>query len=144
MNDKQMLFAEEYSVDQNATAAAKRAGYSERTAYSQGQRLLKHVEVRQAIQQAQAEHRERTAVTVESITENLRAAYDLAAKNGHAGAMVQAEMGIAKIHGMLVDRTEDLTKSAEDMTRAERTAELDRVQAELDALARPKVVAISA
>ena len=103
---------------------------------------MKNVVVRRAIQDMQAELRERTKVTVASITGNLRAAYDLAAKNGHAGAMVQAEMGIAKLHGMLVDRTEDLTKAAEDMTQAERTAELDRVQAELDALA-PKVVAIS-
>ncbi len=142
MNDKQMLFAEEYSVDQNATAAAKRAGYSERTAYSQGQRLLKNVEVRRAIQEAQAEHRERTNVTVDSVTDNLREAYNMAKSNGQAGAMVQAEMGIAKLHGMLVDRTEDLTKSAEEMTSAERTAELERVQAELDALPRPNVVPI--
>jgi len=46
---KQLRFVEEYPKDWNATAAAKRAGYSEKTAYSQGQRLLKHVEVKAAI-----------------------------------------------------------------------------------------------
>lgn len=39
------MFCREYLVDLNATQAAIRAGYSEKTAYSQGQRLLKNVEV---------------------------------------------------------------------------------------------------
>jgi len=142
LTPKQRRFAEEYMIDSNATQAAIRAGYSAHTAEQQGSRLCRNVQVAAAIQDMQAEHRERTNVTVDSVTDNLRAAYDLAAKNGHAGAMVQAEMGIAKIHGMLVDRTEDMTKAPSEMTRAERTAELERVQAEIDALA-PKVVAIS-
>ena len=45
MTDKQKIFADEYLIDTNATQAAIRAGYSEKTAYSQGQRLLKKVEV---------------------------------------------------------------------------------------------------
>jgi phage terminase small subunit len=44
LNERQRLFYKEYLVDSNATQAAKRAGYSEKTAYSQGQRLLKNVE----------------------------------------------------------------------------------------------------
>ena len=44
LNDKQKLFYKEYLIDSNATQAAIRAGYSKKTAYSQGQRLLKHVE----------------------------------------------------------------------------------------------------
>ena len=50
LNDKQKRFVDEYLVDLNATAAAKRAGYSEKTAYSMGQRLLKKVEIQAAIQ----------------------------------------------------------------------------------------------
>lgn len=41
---KQQMFYKEYIVDSNATQAAMRAGYSKKTAYSQGQRLLKNVE----------------------------------------------------------------------------------------------------
>ncbi|WP_458398462.1 terminase small subunit [Anaerotignum sp.] len=44
LNEKQKNFYKEYLVDSNATQAAVRAGYSKKTAYSQGQRLLKHVE----------------------------------------------------------------------------------------------------
>ena len=46
MTKTQKRFADEYLVDCNATQAAIRAGYSKKTAYSQGQRLLKNVEVK--------------------------------------------------------------------------------------------------
>jgi hypothetical protein len=136
MNDKQQRFAEEYLVDMNATQAAIRAGYSAHTAKQQGSRLLTKADVQAAIQTAQAEHREHTAVTIESLTEKLRAAYDQAASNGQAAAMVQAAMGLAKLHGLLVDKVEQTTKAA-DMTPAELEAELARVRAELEALEKP-------
>ncbi len=36
---KQARFCEEYAIDLNATAAARRAGYSEKTVHVQGPRL---------------------------------------------------------------------------------------------------------
>lgn len=46
MNEQQRLFADTWLTNGfNATQAAITAGYSKKTAYSQGQRLLKHVEV---------------------------------------------------------------------------------------------------
>jgi len=52
---KQAKFISEYTKDFNATQAAIRAGYSPKTAYSIGQRLLKNVEV----QAAMKEHRKK-------------------------------------------------------------------------------------
>lgn len=49
LNDKQARFCDEYLIDLNATQAAIRAGYSAETAYSQGQRLLKNVEVKASL-----------------------------------------------------------------------------------------------
>lgn len=49
MNDKQIRFADEFIKLGNATQAALNAGYSEKTSYSQGQRLLKNVEVKEYI-----------------------------------------------------------------------------------------------
>ena len=46
MTETQKRFADEYLVDTNATQAAIRAGYSKKTAYSQGQRLLKNAEIK--------------------------------------------------------------------------------------------------
>ncbi len=52
---KQQRFCDEYLIDLNATQAAIRAGYSAKTAYSIGQRLLKNVEVKKYIDQRIAE-----------------------------------------------------------------------------------------
>jgi len=60
LNAQQLRFVQEYLIDLNATKAAERAGYSPKTAYSQGQRLLKHVEVSQAIEEAQKARAEKT------------------------------------------------------------------------------------
>ncbi len=134
MTPKQERFVQEYMIDLNATQAAIRAGYSAHTADVQGPRLLGNVGVAAAIQAAQAEFRERTKVTVDGLTEDLRAAYDLAEKNGQSSAMTQAALGIAKLHGMLVDKQQQLEPRAADMTPDELSAELKNIQAELDAL----------
>lgn len=55
LNDKQQRFCDEYLIDLNATQAAIRAGYSQKTAYSQGQRLLKHAEAKIYIEARMAE-----------------------------------------------------------------------------------------
>ena len=62
MNAKQKKFADEYLIDCNATQAAIRAGYNEKTAYSQGQRMLKNLEVKAYIdEQLERLHNEKTA-----------------------------------------------------------------------------------
>ena len=68
---KQRRFIEEYPVDFNATEAAKRAGYSKKTAYSIGSRLLKKVEVQQEIQKAVTRLSNKADVTVERILKEL-------------------------------------------------------------------------
>lgn len=45
LTERQRRFADAYCETANATQAAKAAGYSVKTAYSQGERLLKNVEV---------------------------------------------------------------------------------------------------
>lgn len=54
LTDKQKQFCNEYlNNGRNATRAAIAVGYSEKTAYSQGQRLLKNVEISEFIGQRQ-------------------------------------------------------------------------------------------
>ena len=69
---KQQAFVAEFLVDLNATQAAIRAGYSEKTAYSQGQRLLKNVEVDAAIKAAQAERAEKTQRTALDVLKDIQ------------------------------------------------------------------------
>lgn len=63
LNPKQKLFVDEYLKDLSATQAAIRAGYSAKTAHSQGPRLLEHVGVKQAIQKALEERKERAEIS---------------------------------------------------------------------------------
>ena len=67
LTDKQRRFCEEYIVDLNATQAAIRAEYSEKTAYSMGQRLLKKVEAREYIKQLKEERKERTQIEADRV-----------------------------------------------------------------------------
>lgn len=55
LNDRQALFVEEYLRCFNRTQAAQAAGYSRRTAYSMGARLLKNVEIEEVISQRLSE-----------------------------------------------------------------------------------------
>ncbi|TIN15525.1 MAG: terminase small subunit [Mesorhizobium sp.] len=71
LTPKQALFVNEYLVDLNATAAAKRAGYSELTAQVQGSRLLSNVMVAEAIAARQAAIADRLGVTQEKIVAEL-------------------------------------------------------------------------
>lgn len=71
LNDKQRRFAQEYLIDLNATQAAIRAGYSAKTAKAQGARLLTHVDVQAAIQQAQDERAKRTEITADRVLQEL-------------------------------------------------------------------------
>lgn len=51
MTSKMKKFCLEYASSGNATQSAIKAGYAEKTAYSQGQRLLKNVEVKSFLQE---------------------------------------------------------------------------------------------
>lgn len=55
MTEKQRRFAEYYAQNPNATAAAKAAGYSERTARQLGQRMLTKVDIQKYIAELQEE-----------------------------------------------------------------------------------------
>ena len=51
MTEQQRAFADYFIETCNQTESAKRAGYSEKTAYSQGNRLLKSAEIKEYIRQ---------------------------------------------------------------------------------------------
>ena len=71
LTGKQKRFVEEYLCDLNATQAAIRAKYAEKTAYSAGQRLLKDVEVQAAIQREMNRRSERTQITQDNVLNEL-------------------------------------------------------------------------
>ncbi|HEF0028371.1 terminase small subunit [Citrobacter freundii] len=62
LTDKQELFAREYLKDLNATQAAIRAGYSEKTAKAQGARLLTNVNLQNFISGLMSQRNEMVSI----------------------------------------------------------------------------------
>ncbi len=136
LTPRQARFVEEYLLDLNATAAAKRAGYSERTAYAQGQRLLKQVEIAAAIKKAQDARSERTKIDQDWVIERLVGVYEASMearpvcdKNGeekgftfNPTAANRALELIGKHKGMFIDRKLIGLRRIEDMTEDELVA----------------------
>ncbi len=71
LTNKQAAFVAEYLVDLNATQAAIRAGYSERTAYRIGAELLQKTSVAEAIAAGQAKRAQRVEITADRVVSEL-------------------------------------------------------------------------
>lgn len=71
LTEKQKRFVDEYLVDLNATQAALRAGYSEKTAYSIGQENLKKPEIQLRLQERQKAREGRTEITQDKVLAEL-------------------------------------------------------------------------
>lgn len=72
MNDKQRRFVAEYLIDLNATQAAIRAGYSDKTAKQIGSRLLTNVDIGQAISEGKRRQLEKADLTAARVLEEIR------------------------------------------------------------------------
>lgn len=77
---KRRRFVQEYMIDLNATASAKRAGYGQKGAHTEGWRLLRDVKVHAAIVAGLAEMSERCHLAQswvrEGLKQNVRNAWD--------------------------------------------------------------------
>ena len=71
MNARQESFVREYLVDLNASEAAKRAGYSKKTARTIGSKLLTNVDIADAIAKAQAKRAQKLEVTADRVVAEL-------------------------------------------------------------------------
>jgi phage terminase small subunit len=71
LTPKQERFVEEYLVDLNASAAARRAGYSARSANRIGPELLGKTCICEAIEKAKAKRSARTGITQDDVVKEL-------------------------------------------------------------------------
>jgi len=109
MTPKQEAFIREYLIDLNATAAAERAGYSAKTAYSIGQENLNKPEIAAAIQAAMNERAERTQITADYVLEGIKDVTERCAKEGEAFNPPSALKGyelLGKHLKLFTDKTE--------------------------------------
>lgn len=77
LTDKQEKFCNEYLIDLNATQAAIRAGYSEKTAQEIGSQNLSKLIISERIAQLREEIKEATEITPEYIINNLKKAISI-------------------------------------------------------------------
>jgi len=63
LNPKQEMFCHEYVIDNNATQAAIRAGYSEKTIKRQGTRLLMNADILSRVEELRAEQIKRLGIS---------------------------------------------------------------------------------
>jgi phage terminase small subunit len=78
LTDKQQAFVREYVVDHNATQAAIRAGYSPHTAHASGWENLRKPEIRNAVDEYEANLADEIGITKQWILDNLRTVADKA------------------------------------------------------------------
>lgn len=72
LTPKQKAFCEEYLIDLNATQAAIRAGYSEKTAKEQGCQHLTKLNIQTRIIELQSARSERTEITSDYVLTGIR------------------------------------------------------------------------
>lgn len=111
MNAKQKRFVTEYLIDFNATQSAIRAGYSEKTARSQGQRLLTNVDIKNAINLERERLQDENIATAKDIEEFLSQAM-----NGLIDEEVLMVVGVGEGFGDVVRKRKEL--SAKDRIKA--------------------------
>ena len=71
LTEKQKRFCEEYLIDLNATQAAVRAGYSEKTAFSIGVENLRKPLIQEYLQRLMQERSDRTRVSADKVLQEL-------------------------------------------------------------------------
>lgn len=72
LTERKKRFVEVYDLTGNATEAAKKAGYSEATAHSQGPRLLEDVDVKKALSEKRKERTERVELQLNEVLTELK------------------------------------------------------------------------
>tara|TARA_R100001086_G_scaffold245196_2_gene175806 strand:- start:25 stop:432 length:408 start_codon:yes stop_codon:yes gene_type:complete len=105
LTEKQEKFAQAYVLNNNATDAAKNAGYSDRSAYNQGYRLLQNELVLERIEELSRELK--TSVDVVAEIEDQ---YTFAKTNGHVNSAIKALELLSRVRGNKVEDGKNISK----------------------------------
>ncbi len=93
---KQQLFCGFYIKHRNATKAAKLAGYSEKTAYSYGQQLLKNLEIQEKINEGLELISQQAGISAEWVLDELKSNHHEAKRRYKVGESTKALKAIGE------------------------------------------------
>jgi len=114
LKDKYEKFCQAYVISRNATASAKEAGYSEKSAYNQGYELLKRADVKERIEELEGEYN----TDVDVISE-LEKQYEQAKINGNGATALKALELLSRVRGNnAADNILDNIEGLEDRIRS--------------------------
>ena len=118
VTQKQEAFARAYVETGNASEAYRRAYDAARmkpeAIHVNASKLLADTKVALRVDALQEKHAKRHDITVDRITEMLLEDRTLARSNDQPAAAVSATMGIAKLHGLIIDRSKVELATHED------------------------------
>ncbi len=129
LSEKQKRFVQEYLVDLNATAAAKRAGYKDPNI---GRRLVTKSNVSEAIQRAMEKRQARTEITQDRVLEELAA---IAFAKGTDYASIISGVVVMNDTGKLTERQKAAITSIKQVKEGVEVKLADKIRA-LELLAR--------
>jgi phage terminase small subunit len=116
LRPKQERFVAEYLVDLNATQAAIRAGYSEKTAGATGHENLKKPEIAKAIEEAQKKAQERIDYTADDWRRDVMRLAEKSEQASDASNALKARDMLGKSLGIYSEKR-DLTSSDGSMSQ---------------------------
>ena len=106
LTPKQQRFVEEYMIDWNASAEARRAGYSARTANRTASENLSKPDISAAIAAGCKAMSEATGTTVVQVIEDLKRLQRKAEEQGDFAPAIKATELLGKHVGAFVDRVQ--------------------------------------
>lgn len=112
---KQQRFVDEYLIDFNATQAAIRAGYSEKTSYSIGQENLNKPEIKNEIDKRTAKLESSALITKEMVIQGLLDEAKCFGYGSSHSARVSAWAHLGKHLQMFTDKVEVTGKMQVDL-----------------------------
>lgn len=128
LTDKQQRFVDEYLVDFNATQAAIRSGYSEKTARAIGAENLTKPDIAKAIQSAMLQKKQRTELDADFVIKSLMAeAMEQGERSSHA-ARVQALAHLGKVLGIFAPDKVSVDMSHKDWLESLPTPDNEHVE----------------
>jgi len=122
---KQRRFADEYLIDLNGAAAARRAGYSVKSADKIAYRLLRTPQVRAYVEQRTEAAAERNDITEDAIVRMLVQACHDAANAQQNGPRVRGIELLGKMLGLFANRMDLSFREQSDAALIERLRSFD-------------------
>ena len=106
LTPKQEMFCQEFLVDLNGAAAARRAGYSEKTAHEQAAQLLAKLSITERIAELKRERIEKVARTAQDVLNDIIAVTAQAREEGDLKTALKGLELQGKHLGMFTDRVQ--------------------------------------